>query len=560
MKAIDVGKMTISPFQFESILEVRIEKELNEHATMYVRGTVKDEVANPSGNLGDDIIPVITMEEQTPICLENDGTPYFSGVLQKVKVTCENEGYTLEVYAVSNTILLDKERLFRSFQDNSQTYESILDEILSPTGLEAEFHADETEVENIILQYNETDWAFAKRLASHTQDVLIPTITGEPSFHFGIASGGQEGWAHTGTYSVSRDFGLYRDMEFEEEPLDAKQVTIYTVELDELVCDLGDKFKLHSESLFVCKISLSLVDYALSVVYTLAHEEAIATPKFYNTAITGLVLHGTVLEVENDDVKLHLDIDKDDEDKDGATKPHFDPGTAHFFVYATPYSADGHTGWYIMPEEDDRVQLLFPKPDEKYAYAVSSVRSKDEPSKTDDPDIKFWRTPFGKEIKMDEKEVLITAKDGETFIKINEDDGIVIHTIHPILIQSGSTLNIESKDDMTILTEKNLHIQANESIKIVNDENVMAFVPTDGIQAVANRIFGFTSTNSSGKASIVGEEGKMTISSRKDMALVSTNGNLREQASSNVEISNGSSSIALKSGTVHVKARNIREN
>ena len=42
MNIIDVGKIRISPFEFESILEVRIEKGLNEHSTLYVSGIIKD--------------------------------------------------------------------------------------------------------------------------------------------------------------------------------------------------------------------------------------------------------------------------------------------------------------------------------------------------------------------------------------------------------------------------------------------------------------------------------------------------------------------------------------
>jgi len=40
VKLIDVGKINISPFEFESILEVRIEKALNEHSTLYACGIV----------------------------------------------------------------------------------------------------------------------------------------------------------------------------------------------------------------------------------------------------------------------------------------------------------------------------------------------------------------------------------------------------------------------------------------------------------------------------------------------------------------------------------------
>ena len=40
MEQIDVGKLKVSPFAFDSIEEIRIEKALNEHSTLYVCGIV----------------------------------------------------------------------------------------------------------------------------------------------------------------------------------------------------------------------------------------------------------------------------------------------------------------------------------------------------------------------------------------------------------------------------------------------------------------------------------------------------------------------------------------
>ena len=43
MKPIDVGKIKVTPFEIERILEIKIEKEINEHSTLYVYGIVKDD-------------------------------------------------------------------------------------------------------------------------------------------------------------------------------------------------------------------------------------------------------------------------------------------------------------------------------------------------------------------------------------------------------------------------------------------------------------------------------------------------------------------------------------
>jgi hypothetical protein len=465
MKTIDVGKIKISPFEFESLIEVRIEKKLSEHSTLYVCGIIKDE---------HQFVPVMDKTEGVKVKCENDGVVYFIGVLQNVKITCVDAVYRMEVYAISNTILLDTVKHKRSFQDNAQNYQSIVETIIADNGGAVKYNSSAMSVENIILQYNETDWEFAKRLASHTNDVLIPIIDDSPTFHFGVpGTGGAQ--ILSKDYSISKDFDAIRrfdatnDLEKEKKArpisLTADDVSIYCVETDSYTCDIGEKLKLNGVDLHVCHMLLSFVNSALTVVYTLCAKKAISTPKFYNPATTGLVLDGKVLEVENDKVKLKLDNNK----IRGVEK---DTDKAHFFKYATGYSMENHTGWYVMPEEGDIVQLLFPLEDEKFAYAASSLRQEDT-EKTTDPLVKYWRTSFGREIKMDKDEILISTVDDETFIRIHKDDGgdgdslgLEIITPNRVLVKSGSKLTIQSDDNMTISTPKEMFIDAGKSMKI----------------------------------------------------------------------------------------------
>jgi hypothetical protein len=465
MKIIDVGKMRISPFEFESLLEVRIDKEINEHSTLYACGIIKDEKQ---------FVPVTDKTQDAKVKCENDGHVYFSGVLQNVKITCVNAIYQLEVYAVSNTVLLDTVKHKRSFQNNAQDYESIVESVIADNNGSVSYNATATTVENIILQYNETDWEFAKRLASHTNDVLIPIIDDNPAFHFGVPSiGGLK--LESKDYSISRNFdtirrfdalsGIEKEKKAQPRELDADDVTLFCVETDAYVCDLGEKLNYNGADLHVCQMSLAFVNSALTVVYTLCGKKAISTPKYYNPAITGLIIDGKVIEVENDKVKLKLDNDK----MRGLEK---DTDETHFFKYATGYSMENHTGWYVMPEKGDIVQLLFPLEDEKFAYAASSIRQEDT-GKTTDHLAKYWRTSFGREIKMDKDEILISTVDDETFIRIHKEDGdggeslgIEVKTPNRVLIKSGSKVTIQSDDNMTISTPKEICIDAGKSMRI----------------------------------------------------------------------------------------------
>jgi len=472
MKLIDVGKITISPFEFDSITEIKIEKGLNEHSTLYASGIVCDDKL---------FTPATDKTADIKVKCENDGQAYFSGVLRSVKVTCVNAVYRLEIFAISNTILLDTVKHKRSFQDNGEKYQAIIEKVIADNSGVVKYHADASTVENIILQYNETDWEFAKRLASHTNDVLIPIVDDNPAFHLGVPSGGGAK-LESKDYSISRNFDAIRwfdapgivEKEKNGSPLEltADDVTLYSVETDDFVCDIGEKLNLNGVDLHACRISLTFVNSALTIAYTLCGEKAVSAPKFYNCAITGLILDGKVTEVKKDTLKLDLSNDKGrdadlaDAYKGAGRGVEEDTGEKHFFKYATGYSMEKHTGWYVMPEPDDIVQLLFPAEDEKYAYATSSIRQGDT-DKTADYMVKYWRTSYGKEIKMEEKEILITGKDGETFVRINEDSGIEINTKKDVKINCEGKMDINSDKDMTITSGANLTITATNSLKTI---------------------------------------------------------------------------------------------
>ncbi|MCL1810054.1 MAG: DUF2345 domain-containing protein [Clostridiales bacterium] len=407
------------------------------------------------------------------------------------------------------------------------------------------YNANAKTVENIILQYNETDWEFAKRLASHTSDVLIPITADGPEFHFGVPDDGGTK-VLSKDYAVSKDYDALRRMSAEADPLTADDVTLHAFETDEYLCDLGEKLNLNGTDLHVCRLSLSLVDSALAVAYTLCGKKAVSTPKAYNRAITGLVLDGKVTEVKNDTVKLRLD----DDNERGVEQ---DTEEAHFFKYATDYSMESHTGWYVMPEEGDTVQLLFPNEDEKYAYAASSVRQEDT-GKTTDHMVKYLRTSYGKEIKLDEKEILITAKDGETFIQINEDSGITIKTPNAITITAGGTMDVKSGKNMTITTDENLTITAKDSIVMNCGGNNVKIDPPAGIAATTDKEI---KASSDGNASISSKK-EVSVKSGEDMKLDSGD-KLIASAKKELKLTCSGSSVKMD-GDIDMSAKFIKQN
>ena len=476
MRPIIDGSFTVAPFEFDSIEELRIERNINEHATLYVRGVAKKDWQ---------FMPVTDATEYTLVKCEADGNVYFSGILESVATTSVDDVYYLEARAISHTIKLDKKKHKRAFQDSGETYRDIVEAIIGEAGGVVNYHADPQSVAKILVQYDETDWQFALRLASHTQDVLTPiSDSDEPEFHLGVEDEACAGEIETASFTVFKDFNLLRSRFNDDQPLDEDSVTMYKVRTNDFsygMYDVGEKVMLNKEDLYVRQAILTLEQAVVTCSYILSAKDAITAPKIYNRNITGLALAGIVQVVENDDLKLDLHID-------------YKPGTIQFFKYATDYSPESHTGWYVMPEVGDTVFLVFPTEDEKDAHAASSMRQSGT-GKTGDPETKFLRTPFGKEVKLNDKEVLITGKDDETYIKINEDSGIEIFTLKPVKVFSNETMEIESTGDMSIETKANLKITAQDSIEMVCGGNTIRIDPPAGIKVDTDKQINVTSTD-----------------------------------------------------------------
>lgn len=81
--------------------------------------------------------------------------------------------------------------------------------------------------------------------------------------------------------------------------------------------------------------------------------------------IYGRIFRAQVKKVEKDKIQAHL-IDVDEK---------YDSGGTAWFPFATIYSSGDGSGWYVMPEVDDYVRILFPSIDTKEAFASSSINT-----------------------------------------------------------------------------------------------------------------------------------------------------------------------------------------
>ncbi len=317
------------------------------------------------------------------------------------------------------------------------------------------------------IYYIETDWEFLKRLASRFNTGLVPAATfDKPKFHFGVPAGSAKGKLEDYHYTTRKklaDYLVYT--ENGNEGMGEHDFLYYEVESDK-VLQIGDHVTFNKQTLYIYEANTTMKDGLLKHYYTLSTINGMKKSELFNTTISGLSLEGKVLEVAKDHIKVHLAID-DKQDK----------GKAHWFLYSTGYTAEGHSGWDCMPEINDFVHIYFPSHREEEAIASTSVRKNLDTTATnklDDPSTKYYRTAFGKEIKLSPTEILITAQDGDIFIRLNEASGIEIYSKKEIKLISEADITVNASKKILLSAEEEISLQCKES-KITMNGSVQIF-------------------------------------------------------------------------------------
>ena len=170
MGAVTAGMIRVEcGFAFHDILDFEIQEIKNLHTTVKIRGTLPEETGQS---------PVLQRLEGKPLSVHTDGgenqEPVFCGFIRTLRISREGNGYVAELEGISGTELLDREKKSRSFQDTNMTYKELVRAVLSDTsGAQVLFHMEDRAIGAPVYQYEETDWEFLKRVASHLHTSLL---------------------------------------------------------------------------------------------------------------------------------------------------------------------------------------------------------------------------------------------------------------------------------------------------------------------------------------------------------------------------------------------------
>ncbi|WP_058486165.1 contractile injection system protein, VgrG/Pvc8 family [Defluviitalea phaphyphila] len=432
------------PYKIKTITKIAVEKKINEHGKAEIQGILEEDVQ-------DDLIMNASLKDKVEIkCKAKKEQTIFTGVVIDIKLKHVNKVKYIKIKALSHSFLMDIKKKSRSFQNKDNTYENIFKKIIRE-----EYKGDYIDTLTkkasqgaSIIQYQETDWEFIKRLASHFNGVIVPETTGDtPKIWIGIPNG--ESYKEEELYyTIEKDIKTFGIIDQNVGKQSHLNHIIYEVESKNLY-NIGDKVTYKEVPFIVKEIKFNFEKDLVYLNYKFQKPEGIKVRKIYNEKIRGASLDGKILKVEKDTIKLHLNIDKEQTEKE-----------AYPYKYNTPYTSEGTTGWYVMPKEGDSAKLYIPEADETKAYVrvINRTDGKSNPL-TKDPSTKYLGTINHKQIKMSKSELKITAKEekkGKMHISMEEEKGISL--------ESDKKIEIISESDITITGNK-INVSDKEEIR-----------------------------------------------------------------------------------------------
>lgn len=406
------------PIELTNITECRINKSVNEHFQAVVIGYFKYEELD--GTYLNSIFksPFIiraTTDEQTEVTL-------FRGIISDFSIDTKDTLTKVTIKAKSMTAKLDMKCHTRTFQGQNQTYREIVDSVLS--------HHDNTAIiqpkgkgactKGLVVQYEETDWQFIKRMASQLHTVLVADCTNDHTcLYFGNPEKKGDTSLDTSEYRLRR----YLDLKLGE--------SIEYVMVSREIRNLCERVYVKGIPYYIYQIKSSIRKQEMEFQYTLRLPSGFEVQELYNEKVSGISIMGEVKNIKDTRVQVKLFSETD-----------YSYENRLWFPFATVYSSPDGTGWYCMPEKGDQVRLYVPDQKEETACIISAVHLENEKDLRIKTDEKSIRTKYHKEIRFTPDKIIITNHKG-TSIVLDDSEGIRIKSRNKINIISGAEIEMK---------------------------------------------------------------------------------------------------------------------
>ena len=415
------GEISIdSIFNFVLINRIVLTGAANNHTKVVIRGIIDN-----SGR--HDILYKSLADEKIYIDFL-DGKRIFGGILRDVRITEQAELVTIDLTCVGGSYLMDIAPQKRSYQDVDASYHAVLRSACSSVEDSSVISCKGNDIKTLtpIFQYNETLWGLTCRLAGHLKTVIFPNdLIPFPQVLVGIPERRAIPIPSDAKYTIGRN----------------ERGSIYCVYRTSDHLSLGDTVHFLNLELVVMEKLSVYENNAFDNTYILGDELGFSI-KRYNLPLSGLALKGTVLDTKGEMLKVHLDIDAEQE-----------VSKACWFHFAP----QGGNVMHTMPQHGTKVMLRFNTDSDDSAMATECYRENGSTCKElSDYNYRYYTTEYKKRMAMFPDKVFFAG--GSNVAELNDATGIGIKTGRKTHIEAGGPLELHAKRKLTIHTPAHIYM------------------------------------------------------------------------------------------------------
>ena len=314
------------------IEEFVLRAELNDHAHVYFKLLVEEEEA---------ISSVHRLLDGAEIQIEEAEKMLFRGKVLTASAKKEKGLYVVTIEAVSYTYEWSLEEVSQSFMDQEDTYEKVIEKVLSnyEEAQAIDCASQGAKMPGFLLQYEEDDWTFLKRLASHFETFLVPEFTqGYGRVYFGIPEIKNGVQLKENEYQISKNMDAFYRFSYKEH-FQPQETVRWQIQSEKRLV-LGEEVFLHDVRAIITSVQYYLEKGEILRRYEAGRKKGILCAYQTNPRIGGMSIPAIVKERKGNQIRVHFDIDKSYEARPKNT----------FFTYAIESSC-----FYCMPEEESLV-------------------------------------------------------------------------------------------------------------------------------------------------------------------------------------------------------------
>lgn len=447
----------ITGLSLDKILSCEIQSHIGEHSTLKLSGLVENEEEFLYGvSDGQDIEVIIQGSEGTKIL--------FSGIVTGLSITESGQMKTACVEGKSRSWLMDRTKHSRSFQNAHITFQALTQEILKDyTGSSLIYTGDSREIGNLIIQYEETDWDFLKRVLSLVGLALTPDSQKAGLKLFaGVPKFPETALSYT-VLEMDKDMDSYYYLKANKRAVHAADFTQYIISSEQLM-GIFDTAAVQGQPLAVYAYQYSFEQQEMIGTYCLQSAKGLVVQASYPMHLIGAALMAKVVRVSKNKIQAAMEID-------GA---HIERAV-HWFPYSTLSASPDGSGWYCMPEIDDDVRIYFPSKQEAEAIALSAVSNYDAPQggsdRMQDPNNRYFRTKYGQELALNADSVKLSCNEDKSSITILTDGTIRIQAQESVNVQAKEKITLHAENELSIRVKEQFLMQSNQGGLVLSEGN-----------------------------------------------------------------------------------------